>query len=50
LEEFGEGFFEGVVVFPVLEVAGDVVFADFAGEVGAGGGVGTYSSTVGDRP
>jgi hypothetical protein len=38
-EEFSEGGFEGVVVFPVLEVAGDVVFAEFAGEVFAGVGV-----------
>jgi hypothetical protein len=28
-EELLEGGFEGVVVFPVLEAAGDIVVADF---------------------
>ncbi len=37
-EQVGEGGLEGVVVFPVREV-GDVVFAEFDGQVFAGAGV-----------
>ncbi len=37
-EQVGEGRLEGVVVFPVREV-GDVVFAEFDGQVFAGVGV-----------
>ncbi len=44
-EQVGEGGLEGVVVFPVREV-GDVVFAEFDGQVFAG--VGVEAASVAD--